>query len=50
MSTPYTDVLSAVTRQRGVLGCLLVSEADGIIVEANMQVGIEAGVAGALVA
>ncbi|HEX5178018.1 MAG TPA: hypothetical protein VFW04_01705 [Gemmatimonadaceae bacterium] len=50
MSTPYTDALTAVTRQRGVLGCLLVSEADGIIVDADVQVGIEAGVVGALVA
>ena len=50
MTTPYTAILSAVTRQRGVQGCLLVSEADGIIVEANVQVGIEAGLAGALVA
>ncbi len=50
MSTPYAGVLAAVTRQRGVRGCLLVSEADGIIVDANVQVGIEAELVGALVA
>lgn len=50
MTTPFDDVLSAVIRQRGVLGCLLVSEADGIIVDANVQVGIDAETVGALMA
>ena len=50
MSTPYAGLLAAVTRQRGVLGCLLVSEADGIIIDASVQVGIDAPIVGALVA
>ena len=50
MTTPYATLLSAVTRQRGVLGCLLVSESDGIIVDADVRVGIDASVVGALVA
>lgn len=50
MSTPYADILAALTRQRGVIGCLLVSESDGIIVDANVRVGVEAGVVGALIA
>lgn len=50
MSTPYEELLGTVTRQRGVAGCLIVSEADGIIVDANVQVGIDANLVGAVVA
>lgn len=50
MSTPYADLLAALTRQRGVLGGVLVSESDGIIIDADVRVGIDAGVIGALAA
>ncbi len=42
--------MSQLIRQRGVLGCLVVGEADGIIVDANVQVGIQANVIAALAA
>ncbi|GAC1515341.1 MAG: roadblock/LC7 domain-containing protein [Gemmatimonadaceae bacterium] len=50
MQTPYTPVLSALTRQRGVIGSLVVSEADGIIVDSNLQIGVRGPVVAALAA
>lgn len=49
-TTPFEGVLSLLIRQRGVLGCLIVGEADGIIVDSNVQVGIQANVVAALAA
>lgn len=40
MPTPFTPVLQALSRQRGVTAALLVSERDGIIVEANTHAGM----------
>lgn len=37
--TPYTEMLSSLTRLRGVLASLVVSERDGIVVDSNLQVG-----------
>ncbi len=39
MSSPFDGVIASVTRQRGVTAALVVSEQDGIIVDASMQVG-----------
>ena len=39
MSTPFTKVLDALTRQRGVSACLVVSGEDGIAVDSNLQFG-----------
>jgi predicted regulator of Ras-like GTPase activity (Roadblock/LC7/MglB family) len=50
MSSPFEDLLSALIRQRGVLGCLVVGETDGIIVDANVQVGVPASAVAALAA
>ena len=44
------DLLSTLIRQRGVLGCLVVGERDGIIVDANVQVGVRSNVVAALAA
>lgn len=50
MSTPFEPLLAALIRQRGVMGCLVVGEADGIIIDANVQVGVEAPMVAALAA
>ena len=49
-ATPFAEVLAALTRQRGVLGSMVVSEADGIIVDSNLQIGVKGSVVAALAA
>ncbi len=39
MRSPFTEMLDALTRQRGVMASLVVGESDGMIVDSNMQVG-----------
>jgi predicted regulator of Ras-like GTPase activity (Roadblock/LC7/MglB family) len=39
MSTPFTTVLDALTRQRGVRASLIVSERDGVIVDGSVRFG-----------
>jgi predicted regulator of Ras-like GTPase activity (Roadblock/LC7/MglB family) len=50
VSSPFEDLLSTLIRQRGVLGCLVVGERDGIIVDSNVQVGVPEAVVAALAA
>lgn len=50
MKTHLTSLLSALTRQRGVSGSLLVDETDGMIVEATLQVGMKGTAFAALAA
>ena len=50
MSSPFVDVLATLVRQRGVMGGLVVSESDGIIVDATLQVGVKGNVVAALAA
>ncbi len=50
MSSPFREMLGALTRQRGVLGSLVVSEGDGIIVDAHLQMSIRGPVVAALAA
>ena len=49
-ATPFADTLALLTRQRGVLGSMVVSEADGIIVDSNLQIGVKGNVVAALAA
>jgi len=49
-ATPFADTLAPLTRQRGVLGSMVVSEADGIIVDSNLQIGVKGNVVAALAA
>lgn len=44
----FGELLSAITRHRGVSGCLLVSASDGIVVESVLQVGVNANAFAAL--
>ena len=50
MSSPFEEVLAQLIRQRGVLGCLVVGEVDGIVVDSNVQVGVPENVVAALAA
>jgi predicted regulator of Ras-like GTPase activity (Roadblock/LC7/MglB family) len=49
-TTQFTGLISTLTRQRGVLGCLVVSERDGIIVDADVQTGVDGAAVAALAA
>ena len=50
MNSPFVEVLAALNRQRGVVGSLVASERDGIVVDANVQLGVKASVVAALAA
>ena len=47
-SSPFGELLAALTRQRGVTGSLVVSEADGIVVDSSVRIGLKAEVVAAL--
>ena len=49
-ATPFADALALLTRQRGVLGSMVVSESDGIVVDSNLQIGVKGNVVAALAA
>jgi predicted regulator of Ras-like GTPase activity (Roadblock/LC7/MglB family) len=49
-SSPYTAMLSSLTRLRGVLASLVVSERDGIVIDSHLQVGQEGDRVAALAA
>ena len=40
MESPFTPILTAIARQRGVSAVLIVSERDGIVIDGHMHVGI----------
>jgi predicted regulator of Ras-like GTPase activity (Roadblock/LC7/MglB family) len=50
MKSHLTPILSALTRQRGVTGSLLVDEADGVIIDATLHVGMKGSAFAALAA
>ena len=50
MTTPFIDVLDGFARQRGVQGVMVVSERDGIVVDAHVQLGVRSSVVAALAA
>ena len=50
MSSPFDAVLDGLIRHRGVTGCLVVDERDGIPVDQQVQVGLDAAVLAALAA
>lgn len=39
MATPFTALLYALSRQRGITAALVVSEQDGIVIDANVRIG-----------
>ena len=50
MISPFAGLLSSLIRHRGVAGCMVVGEHDGIIVDSNLQIGVDGGVFAALTA
>lgn len=50
MSTPFTVVLDALTRNRGVRAGLVVSASDGITIDSNLQIGQDGNRVAALAA
>ena len=50
MNSPFVELLSSLNRQRGVVGSLVASERDGIVVDANVQLGVKAPAVAALAA
>lgn len=50
MKSPFTDMLAGLTRQRGVLGTMVVGESDGLIVDSAIQIGVKGPVVAALAA
>lgn len=39
MTSPFTDMLQGLSRQRGVRAALVASEQDGIVIDSNLQIG-----------
>ena len=50
MASPFTHILQSLSRQRGVTAALVVTERDGIIVDANVQIGQQGDKVAALAA
>ena len=50
MSSPFTGLLSTLIRHRGVTGCMIVGEADGMIVDSSLQIGMNGDAFAALTA
>lgn len=50
MTSPFLELLQSLARQRGVQGGLVVSERDGIVVDAHVQIGVRANAVAALAA
>ena len=50
MSSPFAASLAGLIRHRGVKGCMVVGEADGLIVDSNLQIGVNGATFSALTA
>ena len=50
MSSPFTGLLASLIRHRGVTGCMVVGEADGMIVDSSLQIGVNGDAFAALTA
>lgn len=48
--SPFADLLASLSRHRGVLGSMLVSERDGITVDSIVQIGVNSDAVAALAA
>jgi predicted regulator of Ras-like GTPase activity (Roadblock/LC7/MglB family) len=48
MSSPFLALLESLARQRGVQGSMIVSERDGIVVDAHVQIGVRTTTVAAL--
>jgi predicted regulator of Ras-like GTPase activity (Roadblock/LC7/MglB family) len=50
VSSPFAALLASVNRVRGVSGCMIVDEADGLIVDAALSAGMRGAAVAALAA
>ena len=50
MSTPFAAILAPLIRHRGVKGCMVVGEDDGLIVDSTLQIGVNGATFAALTA
>lgn len=50
MSTPWAAALHGLIRHRGVKGCLVVGESDGLVVDSTLQFGVNGATFAALTA
>jgi len=50
VNSPFTAILGSLIRHRGVSGCMVVGEQDGMIVDSNLQIGVNGAVVAALTA
>lgn len=50
MSSPFTALLQSLIRHRGVTGCMVVGEVDGMIVDSSLQIGVNGDAFAALTA
>ncbi len=50
MTSPFGSLLATLIRHRGVTGCMVVGEQDGMIVESNLQIGVNGTAFAALTA
>ena len=48
--SPFSAMLSALARHRGVTGSMVVGEGDGLVVDSNLRVGVRGGAVAALAA
>ena len=50
MSSPFAPLLQSLIRHRGVSGCMVVGETDGMIVDSSLQIGVNGDSLAALTA
>ncbi len=50
MSSPFTGLLQSLIRHRGVTGCMVVGEADGMVIDSSLQIGVNGDAFAALTA
>ncbi|MFI5230898.1 MAG: roadblock/LC7 domain-containing protein [Gemmatimonadales bacterium] len=50
MTSPFSTLLASLIRHRGVTGCMVVGEADGMIVDSSLQIGVNGDAFAALTA
>lgn len=50
MTSPFSALLTSLIRHRGVTGCMVVGEADGMIVDSSLQIGLNGDAFAALTA
>jgi predicted regulator of Ras-like GTPase activity (Roadblock/LC7/MglB family) len=50
VSSQFSNLLTSLIRHRGVTGCMIVGETDGLIVDSSLQIGVNGSAFAALTA